>query len=275
LKEKQPKNYIICYNLTFFRGEKGEKPMTSIVAKHSASYDFHFCPSKSQIVHFKNKFIELVDSKTRLAAKCGGAALAWGEAIAPDRMDRPVFIYTKNLCEAVNLGLAPRDLIKTVDKVASSILNPTGAKITTREGAIELSKDILKGVKALKDTLRGYRKYTRQITPGYVRYLDLFCATGNLVQDLSDNTLFRPMATIKEIRDYEGNKYRKITQVALKVIADGSGTTGDAIALANMVLFRTFCPQLSLLLGAISLTATVLLHFLEESEKDNLAKKSA
>lgn len=248
--------------------------MTSIVAKHSASYDFHFCPSKTQLIDFKNKFINLVDSKTRLAAKCGGAVLAWGEAIAPDRLNRPVFIYTKNLCEAANLGLAPRDLIKTIDKVAGSILNPTSPKITNRERAIELSKDILKGVKALKDTLRGYRKYTRQITPGYVRYIDLFCATGNLVQDLSENSLFRPSAIIQEIRAYEGNKYRKITQVALKAIADGTGTTGDAIALANLLLFRTFCPHLSLVLGAISLTATVILHFLEESEKVGADRKA-
>ncbi|MBM3194257.1 MAG: hypothetical protein FJZ60_00670 [Chlamydiae bacterium] len=249
--------------------------MTNPIGALSGGYGYRFCPSKSQFVHFKNKFIDLVDSKTRLAAKCSGAVLAWGEAIAPERMDRPIFLYTKNICEAANLGLAPRDLIKTVDKVASSILNPSGLKITTREGAIELSKDFLKGAKALKDTLRGYRKYTRQITPGYVRYLDLFCATGNLVQDLSENTLFRPKAIIEEIRAYEGNKYRKITQVALKVIADGTGTTQDAIVLANLVLFRTFCPHLSLLLGAISLTATVLLHFLEESEKATEEKKGA
>lgn len=247
--------------------------MTSATCRISEACTFSDPQLQAEFVHFKNRFIDLIDSKTRLAAKCGGAVLAWGEIAAPKFLDRPFFIYTKNLCDAANLGLAPRDLIKSIDKIGCALLNPTSSILSSNERKADIYKDVLKGAKALKDTLRGYSRYTQRLAPPCIRYLDLFCAAGNLVQDLHDNKIFRPMAVYREIQEYEGNKYKKITYIVLTVIAESSGTTGDAISLANLILFRTFCPHLSLFLGAVSLTATVMLHFLEEPQpKDNKVK---
>jgi hypothetical protein len=192
---------------------------------------------------FKDQTLDLIGNKTRLFSKWGVALLSAGQLSKVLPEQSLAIGVAKDFFNAANWGLAPKELVFSVDQLAKD------AK--AGKGVSTLTKGALKIAKVVKDLFKAMAAFGAPVIKAITFPLEGLCALGSAFFASKD------LVESKEKKDQQ-----KGSTKALNIISNSIEVIGAGLFLRTLFTGRTISPIISSVMGLVALTSAVAQHYI-------------
>lgn len=216
--------------------------MAVSMATQTEENTFFSQPARAE--SFKNKTLDLMENKPRILGKWGVAAITFCQMTKVLPGQSAVVEVAKNFFNAANFGLAPKDLVLSVDQFSKEVKE--GKKFSG------LGKAALKIAKVVKDLFKAIGSFGYPVLKVLSMPIEGVCALGSAWY-ASSNLL--------------GQKNEKATltepKKLLNTVSNVIDVAGGAIFLRTLITGSAVSPLLGATMGLTSLTSAITLHYID------------
>jgi hypothetical protein len=222
--------------------EKRKKHMALSIATQTVENTFISQPAR--VESFKDKTLDLLENKPRLLGKWGVAALTFGQMTKVLPGQSAVVEIARNFFNAANFGLAPKDLVLSVDQFSSEVKE--GKKISG------LGKAALKIAKVVKDLFKAIASFGYPVLKVLSMPIEGVCALGSA------------WYASKNLMEQKKGEAASIgPKKLLNTVSNAIDVAGGAIFLNTLVRGSAVSPLLGAAMGLTSLTSALTLHYID------------